>query len=227
MRLAKWHLVGPHGGIGMDEPQRPGDLIDRAVRGDEVALTILLTQSRGRLCGYLCAKIPSNLSGQIDADDIVQEAHVEVFRHIGSFEMRGPESFDRWVKTIAIRKLRDSVKACRADRRGGGRSPIGTVTASVEESMVALLDLLAGPDKTPSRSAARHEVVAAIRDALTELPEDYRQAVWIVYIEGHPPAVAAERMQRTERAIHNLCYKAKDRLRDILGSRSRFLSSSG
>jgi RNA polymerase sigma-70 factor (ECF subfamily) len=212
----------------LDEPPQVESLVGRAVGGDAVALTMLLTQSRGGLCGYLGGRIPADLRGSIDADDVAQEAHVEVFRHIRAFEPRGPDSFHRWVKTIALRKLRDAIKARRAACRGGGRAAVGGgVAAHLEDSMVAFLDLLAGPDRTPSRSAARHEVVYAMQQAMTELPEDYRQAVWLVYIEGQPVAAAAERMGRTERAVHNLCYKAKDRLRDILGSRSRFFSSSG
>lgn len=92
--------------------------------------------------------------------------------------------------------------------------------------MVGLLDLLGGPDHTPSRSVARHEAVAAIQSAIDGLPEDYRRAVWLVYIEGHPVAASALAMGRTERAVHNLCYKAKDRLRELLGSQSRFFSGS-
>lgn len=209
----------------MDEPFPDEAFVNRAIAGDEVALTVLLTRSRAGLCGHLASRVPADLRGTIDADDVTQEAHVEVFRHIGSFEFRGPDSFFRWVKAIALRKLRDAIKARRAARRGGGRRVIEDVASpTAEDSMVAFLDLLAGPNRTPSRSAARHEVVAAMQDALTELPDDYRRAVWLVYIEGCSVAVAAAEMGRTERAIHNLCYKAKDRLREILGSRSRFWS---
>ena len=210
----------------MDDSTRQKSLVERAIQGDQVALTVLLTESRGPLCARLLHKIPSDLRGALDPDDIAQEAHVEVFRHIREFEARTPDAFDRWVTTIAVRKLRDAIKARRADRRGGGRVAVSGVTGNLEDSMVALLDLVAGPDHTPSRSAARHEIVAAVQTALDELPEDYRKAVWFVYLEGNPFAVAAERMGRTEGAVHNLCYKAKDRLREILGSDLRFRSSS-
>jgi RNA polymerase sigma-70 factor (ECF subfamily) len=98
---------------------------------------------------------------------------------------------------------------------------------NLERSTHMLLDLIASADKTPSRSAASHEAVEAMRAALTELPPDYRKAVQLVYIEGRSVAEAASEMGRTDRAIHNLCYKAKEHLRDLLGSASRFLSQSG
>lgn len=211
----------------MIEESPQAGLIARAVAGDRVALTLLLTETRSGLCGYLASRIPADLKGTLDADDIAQEAHVEVFRHIGDFENRGPGAFERWLRTIALRKLRDAIKMRRADRRGGGRVAVSPFPRHVEDSIVALLDLVAVPGQTPSRSAARHEAVAAVQSALSELPEDYRQAVWMVYIEGRSVASAAEHMGRTERAIHNLCYKAKDRLREHLGSDARFFSSSG
>lgn len=211
--------------MSADEQQL--SMIRRAVGGDIVALTVVLTESRAKLLDYLQRRIPPDLKGTVDADDLAQEAHVEVFRHIGDFELRGPDSLDRWVATIALRKLRDAIKMRRADRRGGGKMALSPFPRHVEDSMVALLDVLAVTTRTPSQSAVRHEVVAAVQDALAELPEDYRQAIWMVHIEGRSAAAAAEQMGRTERAIHNLCYKAKARLRERLGSDSRFMSSSG
>jgi RNA polymerase sigma factor (sigma-70 family) len=97
----------------------------------------------------------------------------------------------------------------------------------LESSVVMLLDLMAASGRTPSRTIARREAHQAVEAALKVLPEDYREVVRLVYLEGLAVAQAAERMGRTERAIHNLCYKAKRRLREMLGSGSRYLSSSG
>lgn len=211
----------------MDRLEQHQQRVRRAVGGDAVALTALLTETRRPLCERIARRIPADLRDSVDADDIAQEAHVEVFRHIAGFENRESNSFERWVATIALRKLRDAVRARRADRRGGGARQIRAVPGNVEDSMIALLDVLAGPDRTPSQSVARHEVVAAVKAALDALPADYRDAVWMVNIEGRSVADAAVAMGRTERAVHNLCYKAKDRMRELLGSGSRFLSSSG
>lgn len=200
-------------------------MIERAVAGDLAALTLLLTESRPRLCSYLSRKIPSDLKGLIDADDLAQETHVVVFRRIGSFENRGADSFDRWVTTIGAHALRDAVKMRRTLRRGAGHIGAQALPRSFEDSVVALLDQLAVSGRTPSRSAIRHEAVAAVQNAISDLPEDYRRAVWLVYIEGRSVEAAAVEMGRSKRAIHNLCHKAKGRLREILGSDSRFRDS--
>lgn len=211
----------------MDADRQEIERIERAVAGDSAALTTLLTEARGRLCAHLRRRIPAELRGAIDGDDLVQEAHVEVFQHIGSFKVRDANSFFRWVLTIAMRKLHDAVRRRRAEKRGGGRAAVAVAGGNLASSVVMLLDLMAASGPTPSRAVARREAHQAVEAALEVLPEDYREVVRQVYLEGLTVAQAAERMGRTERAIHNLCYKAKRRLREVLGSASRYLSSSG
>jgi RNA polymerase sigma-70 factor (ECF subfamily) len=202
------------------------ELVKKAVAGNVAALTVVLTDVHEQLRARLSRRMPRDLRGSVDADDILQEAQVEAYLHIDTFVPRGPDSFYRWVSTIAIRRLRNTIKKQRALKRGGGRLAVSTLPTATESSVVALLNLMAGPDKTPSRTAATQEAVEALEVAMTELPEDYRRAVQLVYIEGCTVAEAAKTLGRTDRAIHNLCYKAKEHLRGLLGSGSRFLSSS-
>lgn len=210
----------------MDAEESESPLVRRAVTGDAVALKFLLTQYRPRIRDHVARRIPRGLQGGLDPEDIVQDALIEAFKHIATFEPRGPGAFGRWLTTIALRRLRDAIKRLRAAKRGSGRIANVATARAVEDSMVALLDLVAGPGRTPSQSVARDEAVAAVRSALAELSDDYRQAVGLVYIQGLSTAAAAAEMGRTERAIESLCYKAKGRLREVLGSRSRFLSNS-
>ncbi|MCH8806978.1 MAG: hypothetical protein IH986_12925 [Planctomycetes bacterium] len=93
--------------------------------------------------------------------------------------------------------------------------------------MIGLLDLLAGPGRTPSRCVARVEALRAVQSALDRLPEHYRQAILLVRIEGRPVAEVAAEMGRTERAVHGLTRRGLELLRDRLGDSSAYLSSSG
>ena len=211
----------------MSSDRRQADLVQRAVGGDELALTLLLKDSRRRLCGYLAGRIPADLRGTIDPDDVVQDAHVEVYRHIDRLDSSDPDAFDRWVKTISIRKLRDRLRRRRAAKRGGGQAVVEENRGLVEDSMIGLLDMVAVSGHTPSRSVARAEAVQAVQAALDDLPEHYRQAIWMVHIDGIPVAEAAKCMGRTDRAIHGLIRRGMDMLGQILESSTRFLSSSG
>ena len=211
----------------MSSHRRQADLVQRARGGDDLALTMLLTDSRRRICSYLAGKIPADLRSTIDPDDVVQDAHVEVYNNIHRLDSNAPEAFDRWVKTISIRKLRDRLRRRRAAKRGGGKYEAKENRVQVEDSMIGLLDLVAVSTRTPSRSVARAEAIEAVQAALDELPEHYRQAIWMTHIAGVPVAETARRMGRTERAIHGLNRRGMKILGDLLGSSTKFLSSSG
>jgi RNA polymerase sigma-70 factor, ECF subfamily len=209
----------------MDPSDSATDAVQRAIAGDAVALTLLLTTHRRGVRDYVAGRIPANLRGVLDADDLVQDAYAEVFRHIGNFVPQGADSFGRWVRTIALRKLRDAIKIRGADKHGGEKVQVHAVSPGIGESMVLLLEIMSSDEKSPSRCAAGAEAVAAVREALSLLPDDYQHAVSLVYLQGLSVKVAAANMNRTERAVHNLCHKAKSRLRELLGTQSRFLSA--
>lgn len=201
----------------------------RAAEGDRTALTVLLQETRRPLCGIIATKIPPDLQGIIDAEDVIQEAHVAAFRHIDTFIPHAADSFFQWLTTIAERKLLDAIKRLRAEKRGGGKPAPGgaAMDPRVEDSVVILLDTFIAPGKTPSSSARRREAVQSVLRELEQLPADQRQALHMIHLEGMPAARAAEQMGRTEAAIRGLCRRGLETLRDRLGGPLDFLSSSG
>ena len=211
----------------MSDTDQATELVQLAVGGDRGALLKLLERTRRGLCDFVSRRIPATLRGAVDAEDIVQNTHIEVFRRVTSFEPRGPDSFGRWVRTVAVHKLRDSIRGHRAVKRGGGRAPVAEMPGGSADSMIALVDWVAGAEKTPSRVVARAEAVSAMRAAMEQLPVDYRRALWMIYIEGRSTAEVARELDRSEGAIRVLCHKARKRLQRMLGNRSRFLSDTG
>ncbi len=207
-------------------PQTPGppdlDLLNRLAEGDEAALAVLLAQGRQKLVAYLRFKIPLDLQGRISAEDIVQETHTAVFRCVSTFVPRGANSFERWVQAVAVRQLLAALRRQRAAKRGGGRMTLGD-GRSVEDSAVAFLDMLGAPMNTPSGYVRKNEAAGAVRNALEELPEHYRQAIWLVHIEGRSAKEVAGQMGRTHRAVNGLCRRGLKLLRIQLESASRFL----
>lgn len=193
-----------------------------AAAGDQAALTVLLTDTYATLRGYLARRIPKDLQATIDAEDLVQETHVEVFRRIGAFRPDGDCALLRWIQTIGANRLRNAIRHRRAAKRGGGRVQIQR--AGLSESITILLNVIAVSDETPSRIAARDEIAPAVAAAIEILAPDHREAVQLVYLDGLSVGEAAKKMNRTERAVHNLCYKARSHLRDVLGSRSDYLT---
>lgn len=144
-------------------------LLRRAVEGDDDALAVLLAESRGELAQRVALRIRSDLQRAMSAEDIIQEAHIEVFRRIRSFDVRGMDRFDRWVATIALRRLRNAIAYERRRKRGGDFVRAEDQRRQ-EDSTIALLETLVGPANTASRSVARREGVAAVKRSACRPP---------------------------------------------------------
>ncbi|MHC5112377.1 MAG: RNA polymerase sigma factor [Planctomycetota bacterium] len=199
------------------------ETVNRAIAGDAIALKLLLTAVHIQLRDRLSRKIPASMRSLIDPEDVLQEVHVEVFKRIESFEPQGEGSFERWVSTIAITRLRNLIKRYRALKRGGDRHAVDP-GGKLGDSSVALFDMISGTGGTPSRSVARGEAVTAIQIALAGMPEHYCQAIQLVHLEGKSVRDAAQRMNKTERAIHGLLRRGLALLQERLGRASRYLS---
>lgn len=199
------------------------DLIQRAVDGEQSALERLLLGYYDRLSRRIARKLPASLRGSVTEEDILQEAFIDAFQRIGTFEPRGERAFFRWLITIAEHRLLDVIKGQHTVKRGGGRNQQRS-PASFGDSVDELIELLAGPQHSPSQSAARHEAVAAVQVGLAGLAEDYRHAIHLRYFEGLTPVEVADRMNRTPHAVHNLCHRGLKELRAVLGRSSQYLT---
>ena len=180
-----------------------------ATEGDGVALKVLLVQSSPTLRKMIDQRIGGNLRRTLDPEDILQQADIEVFRRIGQFDGQSYDAFIRWRCALAFSRLRNAVRNHRAARRGGlQNAATNDIRRSIEDSTVALLNLIPGSGKTPSRLMARAEAVELLQEAMDDLPPRYRQAVSLIHIEGKHVRDAAAVLECSERAIHGLCRRA-------------------
>lgn len=206
-----------------DDMQVDTQLAARAVAGDEIALSRLLFRHHERLVAEIARRLPADMRGSTSAEDIAQEAYVVAFQRIASFNPQDHHRFYPWLEAIARNRLMDAIKTQRAAKRGGGRVALNDEEGEDDE-MVRLLESLAAHSRTPSRSAADHEAVAAVQRAFRELAKDYAEALRLRYVEALPVAQIAARMNRTHGAVHMLCHRGLEALRQALGDTSRFLT---
>jgi RNA polymerase sigma-70 factor (ECF subfamily) len=166
-------------------------------------------------------RLPDDLRAVVGTEDIIQETFADAFRRIGSFVPEGPDAFYRWLTAIADNRVTDAVRAARAAKRGGRRQ---RVEGPERSSIAALVDLLAVNEWTPSRSAGGHEAGAAVQVALAGLKPEYRGALQYRYLEGLSVSETAARLGRTEPAVHKLCSRGLQALRESLGEATKYLS---
>jgi len=195
-----------------------------AAAGDRSALDRLLLREYDPLLRFIRSLTPQGIARRVAPEDLLQETLLRAARGIKSFDCGNPDGLRPWLHAIARNVIHDARKAHQAGRRDERRE-VRQQRAAPDDSVIALLDLLPADGRTPSRSAARHEAAAAIRVALTSIPDDYRRAITLRYIDALPVAEIAAQMGRTDRAVHMLCNRGLKALAEAMGSASMFLST--
>jgi len=205
----------------MSSKDDESNLISRAVSGDSAALELLLYRYRKQLLAYVKLHFPSELRGVFEPQDILQDIWLRAIRAISEFRPETSDPVYRWLVTIARHLISDHLKYVRTAKRAGKRIP--TEGANDNDSMVRLLSELATYRRTPSKSAASHELMAALESAIERLPSDQARALGLRYLAGMNTREAGQLMHRTEGSISMLCNRGLKILRMELRSASLYI----
>jgi RNA polymerase sigma-70 factor (ECF subfamily) len=203
----------------MDAPDH--QLVDQAVAGDDGALTELLRRHGPSVRAQTAASMGSKWQSVLEADDVMQVTYLEAFLRIDRFEHRGENTFAAWLAQIARNNLRDAIDELSRLKRP---QPENRIIASGEDSAVALMDKIGYTSTTPSRQAGRREIQQAVEAAVEDLPDDYATVVRMYDLQGRSAAEVSRVMGRSEGAVYMLRARAHDRLRESLGTSSRWMS---
>ncbi len=199
-------------------------LFEQAAHGDRESLRALLQQFGSQVWSHIQGQIGKPWQSLVDADDVMQVTYIEAFLHIDRMTAREPAGFVAWLKRIAENNLRDAIKELDRKKRP---SPTRRVQAPAgEDSYVALVDMLGVTSTTPSRAAAGREAGGLVRNILDRLPDDYRTVIQLYDLDCHPIQEVADRMERSQGAVHMLRARAHDRMKTLLGDESDFFSDA-
>jgi RNA polymerase sigma-70 factor (ECF subfamily) len=197
------------------------ELVVRCVEGDRDALVQLLEFVGPSVRGSL--RIDDMWRSSLDADDVMQTTYMEVFLRVDRLEVHSVAGFRGWMRTVAENNLRDAIKALQRAKRPDPRQRLAETQHG--DSTVGLLDAIGCISHTASRDAVAREAETMLREALERLPESYRLVVTLLDLNGEAIDDIANRLGRSVGAIYMLRARAHDRLREILGPRSRMLGS--
>ncbi len=204
----------------MTEASQIAIWVTAAQRGNQLALTKLLTACHRRLRARAAARLPAAMKAKRGPEDILQEVYLDVFRQINWFEDRGPGSFLNWVYAILDRKLAAARRAAHYQMRDIDREvTIGTPAA---DSYWDLLDQLFADSGTPSRVARREEVLRALSACITDLSEPHRHVIQMRFLDGLSVDDVATRLGKSKAAIVALTKRALEALRKSMDQLGEF-----
>lgn len=194
-----------------------------AADGDEAALQQLMLCHHGRFAAFARRKIGVDWQQRIDADDLLQEAYIEVYRAIAHFSPDGDDAFYAWVSRIIDHAFIDRVRYWKRQKR----DPARETAAAGSQARASLLEKCQRAGYTPSLDLRREDAEAALLQCLARLPDDYRLVVQRLYLHERPLAEVAADLGRTDDAVRRLAGRAIEKLNECLGRASRFFSSHG
>jgi RNA polymerase sigma-70 factor (ECF subfamily) len=209
----------------MLESHEESTLIEAAVRGDAGALEQLLLTHFSVLQRHIAPKIPAAARRHLAVEDVLQDTFAQVFRDISQFDSRANGSFLGWLKTIAEHRLADTLKRIRRKKRGGNQHQLSVADVAKTSTVANLIDLVYQDSKSPFKSVVRRDRERAIRIAVAGLPPDQRDVIGARFFEGKTVGEIAQTTDRTDGAVRGLIHRAKEKLREVMGRSSRWLSS--
>ena len=167
---------------------REGHLIQQTTQGDRDAFDLLIGPYVKALGGYIAYRA-KNLS---DANDILQETMLSVWRGIGSY--KGESSFKTWAFTIARRRLADFY------RKSENNLPL-----------MELGEILPAEDAIES-SLTRMDV----KSALKKLSDTENELVYLVFHAGLRFAEISEALGIPVGTVKSRMSKIKTKLKPLI-----------
>ena len=199
------------------------DDLQKATTGDQEALSRLLQQEYETLNRFAARRIPPDLQSKISAEDILQDAFVQVFRDIQQFQQRDGSTFAAWLQQIVANRLFDAIRKLRRKKRGGQFFQRENNDA-FRDSVRALVEEVEGGADSPSRVVAREEAIDEMQVAIGALPEEQRDAILCRYIDRLSLEQTAKKLGKSEAAVRGLLHRGKAALRGHMQESGRWLS---
>lgn len=170
-----------------------------AGKGDMSAFEQLYERHNRRVYS-LCLRMTQNAA---EAEDLAQEAFIQLFRKIGSF--RGESAFTTWLHRLTVNQClmhfrKRSVKLEKTTEEG--ETPVQIVRGTENPNAMPVMDRI------------------ALDNALEQLPPGYRTVFVLHDIEGHEHEEIARMLGVAVGTSKSQLHKARMKLRKILRSRN-------
>jgi len=195
-------------------------LVDKAQHGDVDSLNELFTRYYEYMVDVARRRLGPRLRSKEEADDLAQTTFREATRDFGQYRYRGQGSLLRWLQQILHNKIRDKAEYYAAGKRDISRErPVEEVGNNDPSAGDGKRFEAASPDLSVTRQVQREEEFQIIRDALSDLSDDHRRAITLVFFQGMTLRQAGSLMSRSEDAVRMLLRRAESRLKDLTRTR--------
>ena len=178
------------------------EVVNRVCAGETALYEVIMRRYNQRL--YRVAR--AILHSDVEAEDVMQDAYVRAFTHLGQFAARAP--FSSWLTRIAVNEAL-------ARRRSSKQHQEVDVTEFDGE--ISMQDLYRSPD--PEQNASSAQLRGFLEQAVLDLPEQYRTVIMLRDIEELSTAETADALDITVENVKIRLHRGHSMIRNWLFER--------
>jgi len=165
-----------------------GTLIKLALEGQTECFAVLMD----RHSVAVRRRIASIIGNATDAEDLLQEVLLKVWRHLSTF--RSESSFRTWITRVA---MNEALQLYRREQCRPTCQPLGD------------LDAFASSCESPHQAFTRVQATEAVRNALDRLPDKYRQVLILCDLEELSARETAKWLKASIPAVKTRLFRAR------------------
>ena len=180
------------------------EVVSRILTGEIALFEVIMRRYNQRL--YRVARAILRNDG--DAEDVVQDAYVRAYEHLGQFA--GRAAFSTWLTRIAVHE------ALARKRRNGRLEELEAVQNKDDSSSI-----LKSSVPNPESQSAQTQTRQLLEEAIETLPSDYRTVVVLRDVEEMNVAETAAILEVSEALVKTRLHRAHAMLRKELFTRGQ------
>jgi RNA polymerase sigma-70 factor (ECF subfamily) len=190
--LAKWDHI-------------PDEELVRLIRGGDAALYEILMRRYNQRIYRIVLTI---LRNDAEAEDVMQEAYVRAYQHLGEFA--GEAKFSTWLTKIAIYEAMGRVRL--QAKRSGPKFE--------SDARLDLMNTVRSDERSPESQAYDHELRLVLERAIDTLPDTYRSVFVLRVVEGLDVNETAAALDIGVEAVKTRLHRSRALLRKELQRRA-------
>lgn len=178
------------------------EIVDRVRAGETALYEIIMRRYNQRL--YRVAR--AILRDDAEAEDVMQDAYVRAYEHLGQFARRAP--FSTWLTRIAVHEALARVRKRNREMQIDDAQHEGEFVMNAAE-----------PSADPEQMASKAELGHLLEEALLALPDQFRAVIMLREVEELSTTETADALEISEENVKIRLHRGRALVRGWLFQR--------
>lgn len=181
------------------DPLTDAEIVRRVLAGETALFELIMRRYNQRVYRTVRAIVRD----ESEAEDVMQQAYVNAFSHLGQFAERS--AFSTWLTRIAINEALARIR------------PRALQLVSDE-----VMFEIESPSPNPEEAAMTSEIKEVVESEISALPDSYRSVFMLREVEGLSTIETAECLGLSEDVVKTRLHRARAMLREKIYRRASF-----